>query len=360
MSVLKVRVMIDLIIKNGKIVTMDGKNTIIDSGFIAVDEGKIIAVNKSEIAKDYKAKVTINAENKIIIPGLINTHTHFYQNLLKGVSDSLTLVDWIKHVLYPLSHIANKDLQAGKYDIGYYGALMAFLEAIRSGTTCIVGMDGPNPFICKAAKEAGIRAIHSLVLVDTWIPEDVMLPVEKQVKLSEEIILKWHNTANGRIKCMIAPSTPFCCTKEFLLECKNIAEKHNLWLNVHISETEYEVKLIENIYGKRPVEFLEHLGLLNSRFLAVHCVHLNKKEIEVLKNKNVKVSHNPESNMKLASGIAPIIEMLNSGIIVGLATDGSASNDNLDMFEAMRVTAFLHKLATGNPKAISAQKILKM
>jgi len=353
--------MIDLLINNGKIVTMDNNKTIIESGSIAINEGKIIAIDKNNaLSKEYKAKLTIDAKNKIIIPGFINTHTHLYQNLLKGISDSLTLVDWIKDVLYPLSHIAREDTLAGNYDIGYYGALMAFLEALRSGTTCIVGMDTPNPFICKAAKEVGIRAIHSLVMVDEWIPKDVMLPLEKQIELSKEIIGKWHNAENGKIKCMIAPTTPFCCSKELLLKCKGIAEDNNLWLNIHVSETEYEVKLIKDKYGKRPVEFLNDIGLLSPKFLAVHCVHLNDEEIKILKSKDVKVSHNPESNMKLASGIAPIIKMLNLGITVGLATDGSASNDNLDMFEAMRTAAFLHKLSTNNPKAISAQKVLEM
>ncbi|MEM2896435.1 MAG: amidohydrolase [Candidatus Bathyarchaeia archaeon] len=353
--------MVDLLIKNGKIVTMDNERTIIDSGSIAIEEGKIIAVGKSDaLTKEYKSEFTVDAKDKIVIPGLINTHTHLYQNLLKGMTDSLTLVDWISEVLYPLSHVANEDLQAGRYDIGYYGALMAFLEMLRSGTTCFVGMDGPNPFICKAAKEIGIRGIHSLVMVDIWIPEDVRLPVEKQVELSKEIITKWHGAENGRIKCMIGPSTPFCCTEEFLLECKRISDKHNLWLNIHMSETEYEVKLIKDNYGKRPAEFLNDIGFLSPKLLAVHCVHLDEKEIRILKSKDVKVSHNPESNMKLASGIAPIIKMLNSGITVGLATDGSASNDNLDMFEAMRTAAFLHKLSTGNPRVISAQKVLEM
>jgi 5-methylthioadenosine/S-adenosylhomocysteine deaminase len=159
---------------------------------------------------------------------------------------------------------------------------------------------------------------------------------------------------------MVGPSAPFCCTKELLLLCREFASENGLWLNTHLSETQYEVDFVRKETGKRPTEFLHDIGFLGPKFLAVHCVWVDEGEIRLLKDNDVKVSHNPESNMKLGSGVAPVPEMLRQGITVAVATDGCGSNDNLDMFEAMRAAALMHKLSTLNPKIISAQKVMEM
>lgn len=353
--------MVDLLVENSILVTMDAHRRILRNGAVAIDDGIIVDVGDTDsLRKGHQAKEVVDANRMVVLPGLINTHVHLYQNLLKGLGDDTALVDWCQATLFPLCRAMHKDSLVHNYEIGYYGALMAILEMIKSGTTCFVGMDGLNPLICKAMEETGIRGFHSLELADRWIPEDLTVPARDQIKLARAIVKKWHGAQNGRIRCMVGPSAPFCCTKELLQSAGEFASENGLWLNTHLSETQYEVDFIRKETGKRPTEFLQDIGLLGPKLLAVHCVWVDKEEIRILKDNDVKVSHNPESNMKLGSGVAPVTEMLRQGITVAVATDGCGSNDNLDMFEAMRTAALLHKLSSLDPKIISAQKVLEM
>ena len=353
--------MVDLLIENSILVTMDARRRVLKNGAVAIEDGIIVDVGDTDsLRKRHQAKEVVDASKMAVLPGLINTHVHLYQNLLKGLGDDTSLVDWCQATLFPLCRVMHRDSLAHNYDIGYYGALMATLEMIKSGTTCFVGMDGLNPMICKAMEETGIRGFHSLELADRWIPEDLTVPAQDQMKLAQGIVKKWHGAQNGRIKCMVGPSAPFCCTKELLQSAGEFASENGLWLNTHLSETQYEVDFIRKETGRRPTEFLHDIGLLGPKLLAVHCVWVDNGEIRLLKDNDVKVSHNPESNMKLGSGVAPVTEMLRQGITVAVATDGCGSNDNLDMFEAMRTAALLHKLSALDPKIISAQKVLEM
>ena len=350
-----------ILIKNGIVVTMNPSIGIIKNGAVAIEGDKILDVGNSErLKKEYKTDIVVEASGMAVLPGLINTHVHLYQNLLKGLNDDSALVEWLKRTLYPLRHVESKKVMSGDFRVGYYGALMACLEMIRSGTTCFVSMDEPNPWICRAIEETGIRGFYGITLRDRWTPKDAMLPIEKQLEIATETIRKWHGSEGGRIKCMIAPTTPFACSEELLLESEKMSDKFGLRLSIHISETPYEVKLVKKEKGRRPVEFLDKINFLSPKVLAAHCIWVSEKEIKILKEREVKVSHNPESNMKLGSGVAPIPRMLKEGITVSLATDGAASNDNLDMFEAIRTSALLHKLASQDPSVISAEKVMQM
>ena len=352
---------VDLLVENCTLVTMDAHRRLLRDGAVAVEEGMIVDVGGSAtLRRRHHADEVIDATGMALLPGLINTHVHLYQNLLKGLGDDNALVDWCQATLFPLCRVMHKDSLRHNYNIGYYGALMAILEMIRSGTTCFVGMDGLNPQICKAMEETGIRGFHSLELADRWVPDDLLVPAEDEIRLARGIIKKWNGAGNGRIKCMVGPSAPFCCTKELLQSARDLASENGLWLNTHLSETQYEVEFVRKEAGKRPTELLRDLGLLTPRLLAVHCVWVDSEEIRLLRENSVKISHNPESNMKLGSGVAPVAEMIRQGLTVAVATDGCGSNDNLDMFEAMRTAALLHKLNALDPKIISAQKVLEM
>jgi len=352
---------VDLIVKGKILITMDVRRRIIQDGAVAIERKKIVDVGKStEIEKRYVGQKVINHPDMAILPGLINTHVHLYQNLLKGTNDDSNLIDWLETCLYPISHIMKEDYMSRNFSIGYHGALMGCLEMVKSGTTCFVAMDPKNPLVGKAIEETGIRGTHAFELVDRFIPDDVMLPVEEQLKEIEMVVPKWQGAGDGRVQYMIGPSSLCCCTNDLIMKAKNIAERFSLRLSMHMNETKYETERIKNEKGKSPINFLHDIGFLGPDVLAVHCVWVNNQEIEILSKNKVAVSHNPESNMKLGSGIAPIRIMLNKGVNVVLATDGCGSNDNLDMFEAMRNTALLHKVKALDASVITAEKVLEM
>jgi 5-methylthioadenosine/S-adenosylhomocysteine deaminase len=353
--------MADIVIKNGIVVTMNNEKLILKNGGLAIEDDRIIDIGKSEnIQKEYSADVELDAKGKVVLPGFVNTHTHLFQNLLKGRRDDLPLFDWVFDVTMPQVKSQFQDAQDGNFEVGYYAALLGCVEALKSGTTCLVDMDLRNPQVPEAFKLTGIRGFYAMNLADQWVPPEVLLPREQAMEIFDQISRKWHGAENGRIQCMYAPSTPYICSKEFLQEIKEQADKNQMRITIHVSETKNERDLIKKETGKLPFDYLNSLGFLGSKVTAVHCVWISDKEIDLLKKTDTKVSHNPESNMKLGSGVAPIPLMLRKGITVSLGTDGCASNDNLDMFEAMRTAAFLHKVANLNASIISSYDVLKM
>jgi 5-methylthioadenosine/S-adenosylhomocysteine deaminase len=353
--------MVDIVIKNGIIVTMNEDRRILKDGGLAIEDGRIVDIGDSErIEKDYSADVKLNARGKAVLPGFVNTHTHLYQNLLKGMRDDLPLVNWVYDVTMPLIKEEFQSSLKGNFEIGYHAAMLGCLEALRSGTTCIVDMDLRNPRVPEAFKQTGIRGVYAMSLADQWVPPGVLLPRDQMMQMFNQIASRWHGAENGRILCMYGPSTPFICSKELLQEIRGLADKNGMHIHIHVSETKYERDLVTKETGKRPVEYLYGLGFLGNDVSAVHCVWVSSREINLLKKTRTNVSHNPESNMKLASGVAPIPEMLKKGITVSLGTDGCASNDNLDMFEAMRAAAFLHKVSSLDASVMSSYDVLKM
>jgi len=350
-----------ILISNALVIPMSKRYEILRRTSIVIDGDKIVDIGSSNrVDREVKAEVKINARGFVALPGLINTHVHLYQNLLKGTVDNLPLVEWNNRILIPLARVMRDYRLRIDYSVDYYSTLLAIIEMIKTGTTTFNCLDGITPAIPKTIGDSGIRGIYTPVVIDKWIPEDLILPRSEQIKLAEDIIKKYHNSYDGRVKCMIGPTTVFTSSEELLRDSMALAEKYNIGIHMHVNETRFEVEWAKRNLGKTIVEYLEELGMLKYRFLAVHCVWCTDKEIEIMKNRGISVSHNPESNMKLASGVAPIPKMLKMGINVALATDGAASNDNLDMIEAMRITALLHKVVTLDPSTIVAWDVLEM
>jgi len=339
----------DLIIRNGWVLTMDPENRLIENGAVALRGDAVAAVGPSEDFSNWEAKRTMDARGGIIMPGLVNTHTHAPMSYLRGIADDLPLMTWLNDHIFP----AEATLDAGKV---YDGAALACAEMILSGTTCFCDMYLFEEATARAAADAGMRAIVGEVLFD--FPSPNYGPVEKGFEYTRRLMEQW--AGHPLISVAAEPHSPYLCSPDLLREAADIARDNAALLVIHVSETEAEVSDIRKKYGKTPVEHLADIGVLGPNLLACHCVVLTDADIDLLKAHDVKVAHNPESNMKLASGIAPIPAILKAGVCVGLGTDGCSSNNNLDLFTEMDAAAKLHKVAAMDPTAADAYTLLKM
>jgi len=338
----------DILIHNGAILTMDSQNNIIHNGMIAISGSTISYIGKDK--KDsIKAKKELDIQGGLIIPGLINSHTHAAMTLFRGLADDLPLMEWLHNYIFPVE---------GKMDADFVrvGTLLACAEMIMSGTTTFCDMYLFEEEVARAAKEAGMRSVVGEVIYD--FPSPNYGSLENGFLYTEALIEKWEK--DPLINIAVEPHSLFTCGVELLVKANDLSLRSGVPLIMHLSETEEEVKEIKKRFGKRPVQHLKNLGLLGSHLIVDHCVHVNESEIELLAENNVCVVHNPESNMKLASGIAPVPEMIAKGITVGLGTDGCASNNNLDLFGEMDMAAKLHKVNSLDPTVMSAQTLMKM
>lgn len=337
-----------------------------------VEEGKDVLLKENKIwkvgkftpdwVKGLSSYEVIDASGKMVIPGFINAHTHLYQSLLKGCQDDLPLVDWCNQVTFPLCQLIAQEERKKDDTLGYYWGLLSSLEMLKNGVTTCLNLDMSLNSVFQAWVDSGIRGIGAITTADMWIP-DVLK--EEPIQLREKVlsfIEKWHlyGGEDSRIYVMFGPSTPFVCSEDLLLWTREEASKRKMHIHTHIAETLYEVELLEKENGLRPLKYLHSLGFLGPDLSAAHCIHLDDEELELIKRYQVIPVHNPKSNMKLASGIAPVTKMLSMGIKVGLGTDGCASNDNLDMFEEMRFASLLQKVATANSAAFSARDAFRM
>lgn len=353
----------NILIKRGYIITMDSNNRIIPDGTIVIEGDHIVDIGKtSQILSKYDPSdyTVIDAHKKAVLPGLINTHSHLYQSFLKGVHDELPLKEWCDSVLFPLVDAALLEMKEGKDDIFRYSIFSAVLESIKFGTTTLVDFAGTGEITSEVFYKTGIRGIYAKTFVDRWVPEEFIPPIEKSIKDMEKYIKKWHGKGNGRIKMMYGPSAPFTCTEELMKSIRESANKTKVPITIHLSETRYEQALAKKEYGTTPTQWLERIGFLSDDVLAVHGVWLNDNDLKTIKMRDTKISHNPESNMRLASGIAPVRKMLDLGITVSLATDGAASNDNLDMISEMRAAIFSAKVSNLKASALLGYDALKM
>jgi len=357
--------MADLLIRNGTLITMDEKRRIIENGAVAVTDGKIVAIGKTEeIEKEYKADKVINANKNVIMPGLVNTHTHLFQTLGKGLGTDVDLLGWFKAAWAPLVE--------GMTDEDYYNAVMlGALEAIKSGTTTLLGYEhalNAHPtaitLVIEALKKSGIRALLGIGYQDTGreigAPEIALRETDEIIKYLKDSFKRYHNTNEGRLKIWLAPGTVNWCTDELLQATKDFAEEYKTGITIHMNETRAEYEYSRKHRGVGEIGYVYQKGLLGANVLGVHTVWPDDSEIQLMAKYDVKVSHNPLSNMYLASGVAPIPKLLKAGITVGLATDGATSNNNNDMFDVIRVTPLLHKVATLDPLALTAEKTLEM
>ena len=339
---------LDFLIKNGTILTMDTQNAIIKDGVLGI-KGDTISYIGSGDGKEFQGKRIIDAKGGLILPGLINGHTHAAMTLFRGLADDLPLMEWLNNYIFP----AESRMDA---DFVYAGTLLACAEMIMSGTTTFCDMYLFEDEVARAAKEAGMRSLVGEVLYDFDSPN--YGPMENGLKYTEDLIKKWQG--DPLVSIAVEPHSLFTCSPELLSRCNELALKYNVPLIIHVAETRSEIDEVKKRYGKGPVEHLKSLGLLGPQLIADHCVHLGEEDIKMFAENDVKAIHNPESNMKLASGIAPVPDMLKSNVTVGLGTDGCASNNNLDLFAEMDMAAKLHKINTMDTTVMDAVTVMRM
>jgi 5-methylthioadenosine/S-adenosylhomocysteine deaminase len=338
----------DLIIKNGTILTMDSKNSIFENGFLAIRGDRISNIGTGDMPS-IKATKIIDAKGGLVLPGLVNGHTHAAMTLFRGLADDLPLMQWLENYIFP----AERNMDA---EFVYTGTLLALAEMILSGTTTFCDMYLFEEEVAKAAKKAGVRCLVGEVLYD--FPSPNYGSVGKGLEYTESLIQKWRD--DPIVSIAVEPHSLFTCSPELLMAANELALKHRVPLIIHVAETLNEVSEIKGKYAKTPIEHLDSLGLLGAHLIADHCVHLGPSDIKKMAEHGVKVVHNPESNMKLASGIAPVPELIKQGVTVGLGTDGCASNNNLDLFSEMDTAAKLHKVHAMDPTVVDAVTVLRM
>lgn len=330
------------IVKNAEIITAQ------DTGryFIGIVDDTIEVISKEKPAGYEEAKV-IDAAGKIAVPGMVNTHTHAAMTLLRSYADDMVLMDWLQNKIWPAEDGLTDD------DI-YWGTMLSIAEMLKTGTTCFADMYFAMDRVADAVAETGIRAALSRGL--TGFSDENYAKLEENANLFKER----HNSCNGRIRVMLGPHAPYTCSVEYLKKVIATAQNIGSEIHMHLSETAGEVSDCVKQHGVSPIKLMDSLDMFECGTLAAHCVHVDADDIKIMAAKNVRVAHNPQSNLKLASGIAPVPAMLAAGITVGLGTDGTSSNNNLDMLEECRLAAMLHKNMTGDPQIIPAGQALAM
>lgn len=313
---------------------------IVKKADIAIEGSKIFQIGS--IKPEWQPDKVIDCTYKLAIPGLVNTHTHAAMTLFRSYADDMQLMDWLQTKIWP----AEANLTA---DDVYWGTQLAIAEMIKSGTTTFADMYFFMPEVAKAVEDTGIRAVLSRGMAG------VAPNAQQALQESEEFYQQFNHSAEGRITVMLGPHAPYTCPPDYLDKVVSLAQKLGSEIHIHLSETIGEVEECKAKYGKSPIALMDELGVLDCGVLAAHCVHVSEADISIMKDKNVRVAHNPGSNMKLASGVAPVSEMLKAGLCVGLGTDGAASNNNLDMLEEIRLAALLHKVSNNDPLAIPAK-----
>jgi 5-methylthioadenosine/S-adenosylhomocysteine deaminase len=342
---------VDLLVLGGTIVTMDRERRVLDDGAIAVRGGRIVAVGpRLEIEKKYSARQRISSANRVVVPGLINGHTHVPMVLFRGLADDLDLQDWLTKYIFPA------EAKNVTEEFVRVGTRLGLAEMVRGGITTYCDMYYFEDAIADETAKAGVRGVLGETVIDFPVADnkthaEAMAYVERFVK-------KWKG--HELIVPAIAPHAPYTVSGDHLKAIKAFADRTGVPIVTHISETKREVEDSIRDKGASPVNYLEGLSFLNNRVIAAHVVWPAPDEFAILKRRGVGIVHNPQSNMKLAAGVAPVPKMLSDGLIVGLGTDGAASNNDLNMWEEMDTVAKLHKAFTGDPKVISAQQAFEL
>ena len=342
---------VSLVVRNGIVITVDANRRVIPRGSVAVDGRDIVAVDTADaIAAKFSGRDTIDAAGAVVMPGLINTHTHAPMVLFRGLADDLALMDWLQKYIFPA------EAKTVSPDFVRAGTRLAALEMIESGTTAYADMYYFEDEIARATKAAGLRGVLGETIIQFPVP-DAKTPSESLARVER---FAGEFAGDELITAAVAPHSMYTLDGDTLKACRALADRLHIPVIIHLAETKDEIRTADEKYHATPIAYLDSLGFWGARTLAAHAVHVTPADIAILAARHVGVSHNPESNMKLASGIAPVEAMRKAGVIVGLGTDGAASNNDLDMFEAMRQAAFLHKLVAGDPRAIPAPVALEM
>ncbi|ETT58329.1 amidohydrolase [Paenibacillus sp. FSL H8-0457] len=334
-------------VKNGTFAVLEEDRSVL-RGYMVVENDRITYLGEEEPVVEEGTEI-IDGTHLFFLPGLVNTHGHAAMSLLRGYGDDLALQVWLQEKMWPMEAKFTSD------DV-YWGTSLSVLEMIKGGTTTFVDMYDHMDQVAKVVQDSGMRGVLTRGVIGLCPPEVQQQKLDEAVAFAKD----WHGKADGRITTMISPHAPYTCPPDFIEKFVQASHDLNLPLHTHMSETETEVAQNVKDYGLRPVAHLEKLGMFSRPTLLAHAVHLTDEEIEVLAKHQVAVSHNPGSNLKLASGVARVPALLKAGITVSLGTDGPASNNNLDMFEEMRLAALIHKGVSGDPTAIPASEALRM
>jgi 5-methylthioadenosine/S-adenosylhomocysteine deaminase len=350
-----------ILVKNGIVLTVDPANTVISDGAVLIEGDRIEGVGPSaELVTGHEADVTIDADGSLVIPGLVNAHTHGLFYLTRGLGMDGSLLDWLKGYVGPFfMHMSEQD--------AYYGALLSFLENLRMGNTLVVDnfyAPGDRKHnadqVARAAEQVGIRAVLARCYVDQpgRAPPGFVEDTDDVVQEYERLVQTWHEQAQGRLQVWVAPITLPSCTTESLLRLGEFAGHHGIGMHTHCAETQESVEMVERLHGRSFVEVFDELGILGPGFHAVHSVWLSDRELQLLRDSEAKVVHNPVANMLLAEGIAPIAEMQKLGITVALGTD--APNNRQDMMQVMKFAVLLQRVARLDVGVLSASDVLRM
>ena len=342
---------VDLVITHGVVVTMDAGGRVLSPGAVAIDGTDIVAVDRPEvIAKRFQPRETIEAWGSVVMPGLINTHTHAPMVLYRGLADDLPLMEWLQKYIFPA------EAKTVSPEFVRAGTRLAVLEMILSGTTTYADMYYFEEEIARETKAAGLRGVLGQTIIQFPAP-DARTPGDGLAR-AEAFIREFKD--DPLITPAVAPHAMYTLDGPTLLACRDLAKRYNVPTLIHLAETQAESQTAHERFKSSPVAYLEGLGFFGPGVLAAHGVWVSEPEVAILKDRRVGISHNPESNMKLASGTAPVPAYLAAGVALGLGTDGAASNNDLDMFEAMRTASFLHKLTKNDPRAVGARVVLEM
>ncbi|TVQ88253.1 MAG: amidohydrolase [Bacteroidetes bacterium] len=341
----------DLIIHDAMILTMNPTHEVFADGAIAIINDRILEIgNTVDILEKYTANEIIDGSGKMIMPGLINTHTHVPMTIFRGYADDMPLHEWLYDYIFPVeSEFVNSE------NVGL-GTKLALAEMLRSGTTTFNDMYYHIEDIANVVDSVGMRAVLSESVIDFPAPNSPT--PEDGLKTAEGLIKKWGN--HPRITISVSAHALYSCSPELIQSAKALADKYNVPFNIHVAETRKEFDAILKDFGLTPVGYLDKLGVLGKNVIAAHGVHLTPEDISILAERGVSVAHNPECNMKLASGVAPVPELLKAGVKVGLGTDGVASNNDLDLFDEMNTAAILHKLNSNDPSVMDALTVVEM
>ena len=342
---------VDLLIRGGTVVSMDGQDSVTEQGAVAVRGERIVAVGSdADLAAKYQAKRSLDASGMVVMPGLINAHTHVPMVLLRGLADDLPLMEWLNQNIFP-TEAQNVDDQFVRW-----GTRLGCLEMILGGTTTYVDMYYFEDAIAEETANIGMRGVLGQTVVDFPAPDNKTWP--DAMACCEQYVRKWKK--HRLITPAIAPHALYTVSADHLKETLAFAQRHDIPCLIHLSENQLEMKQIREQHGVTPVAYLEQLGLLDKHVLAAHLCYANEDDVKMLARRGVGAAHCPQSNMKMGEAAAPTPQMLRAGLAVGLGTDGAASNNDLNMWEEMDTAAKLHKLATQDPTVLNARQVLEM
>jgi len=337
----------ELVIENCRI--LDSTSRVIENGLIAIKNGTITYVGDLGKAPKFTAERVLDGNGKLAMPGLINCHTHVAMTLFRGLAEDIPLTKWLNEAIWPLEEKLRSD------DV-YTGALLGCVEMIKSGTSCFADMYFFESRVAEAVKETGLRAVLSSGIIEGGDRERG----EQMFKDSLKFALDYQGYAEGRVNTCLGPHTVYTCSPDLLAKARETASRFNIGLQIHLAESKELGKRLQGEQGLSEIVTLDKMGFLDTDVLGAHCIYLTQEDIAILGKKGVKVAHNPIANMKLAQGVAKVDELIRRGVTVGLGTDGAASNNSLDMFETMKITALLQKMILQDPTVLPSRQILKM